>query len=76
MSEESKPPKKSAKLTPLAAAVIAGVTGVVCVLLPAAATAIGSPLLDATRQALELGGAALLVGGIVSARYAPTKGDQ
>lgn len=63
------------KLTPLAAAIVGGVTGVVCLLLPSAAAALGSPLLDATRQALELGGAAMLVGGMVGARFMPTKSD-
>lgn len=75
MSEESKPPKKAAKLTPLATAIIGGVTGVACLLLPSIATAIGQPLLDSTRQALELGGAGLLLGGLFGARYMPTKGD-
>jgi hypothetical protein len=64
------------KLTPLATAIIGGVTGVVCLLLPSAAAALGSPLLDATRQALELGGAAMLVGGIIGARYMPTKAEE
>lgn len=76
MAEESKPPKKPAKLTPLATAVVGGVTGVACLLLPSIAAAIGTPLLEATRSMLELGGATLLVGGLVGARFMPTKGDQ
>lgn len=76
MTEESKPSKKSGKLTPLATAIIGGVTGVVCLLMPSISAAIGTPLLDATRQTLELGGAALLVGGIIGARFMPTKNDE
>lgn len=64
------------KLTPLATAIVGGVTGVACCLLPSVAAAIGQPLLDSTRQMLELGGAALLVGGIVGARFMPTKGEE
>jgi uncharacterized protein YjeT (DUF2065 family) len=75
VSEESKTPKKAAKMTPLAMAVVTGVTGVVCVLLPSIAALLGQALLDGTRQMLEVGGAGLLVTGIVSARYIPTKGD-
>jgi hypothetical protein len=64
------------KLTPLATAIIGGVTGVVCLLLPSAAAALGSPLLDATRQALELGGLAALLGSVAGARFIPTTKDE
>lgn len=75
MSEESKPPKKSAKLTPLAAAIIGVATGLACVFAPGVASLMGAPLLETTRQALEYGGATILVGAVISARFAPTKGD-
>lgn len=64
------------KLTPLATAIVGGVTGVACLLLPSIATALGQPLLDSTRQALELGGAGLLVGGLFGARFMPTTKDE
>jgi hypothetical protein len=66
-------PTKSASLTPLATAIVGGVTGVVCLLMPSVASAIGTPLLEGTRQTLELGGAGLLVGGLIGARFMPVK---
>lgn len=76
MAEESKSPKKSGKLSPREVAVFGVVTGVACLLAPSVASAIGQPLLETTRQMLELGGAGLLVGGAAGARFMPTKAEE
>lgn len=75
MTEESKPPKKPAKLSPLAAALVGVLTGVVCLGFAVLAHRVGLDLSDTQKDGLIFGGMGALLGGVWGARLMPTKGD-
>ena len=74
MSEESKPPKKPA-LSPREAALFGAAGGVICLGFAILAHRVGLPLTELQRELFIGGGGAALLGGLVGARFWPTKGD-
>lgn len=75
MPEMNTPPKKSTKLSPLAAAAVGVATGVICIGAAMLAHHIGFPLSEFQREALTGGGLMALLGGVAGARFMPTKGE-
>lgn len=76
MSEESKSPRKPARLSPLATAVTGIVAGVICLGFALLAHRAGLPLSELTRDGLILGGMASMGVGAWGARNMPTKDGQ
>lgn len=75
MTEESKPPKKSSKLSPREAALFGAVGGTICLGFAVLAHRVGLPLTELQRELFIGGGGAALLGGLVGARFWPTKGE-
>jgi hypothetical protein len=75
MPEESRS-KKSKSLGPLTTALLGVLTGVSCLGFVAIAHHIGLPLSDVAKEGLTLGGMAALLGGVVGARFMPTKAEE
>lgn len=63
------------KPSPAVTALIGVVTGVICIGFAMLAFHIGYPLSELQREALMGGGLMSLLGGVVGARFMPTKSD-
>lgn len=63
------------KMTPFQAALIGVVTGVVCLGYTLLAKKVGLPISETVQDGLTLGGMTSLLGGVVGARFMPTKDE-